>query len=103
MKKRILGIIIAGVLALTTVPFVSASATEIKTTNEISSISRKSNFSDGFVYKGTVLYSQPYSDCAVATLSKNTPAQVRRYDGEWFQVKIQGNTYYVWGSYSVYY
>lgn len=105
MNKKLLSIVVAGLLTVPLLPGVVASAAEVNQSSvNVNSISNYGSWSDGFVYSGSKLYSDHYSDCYAFTLNENKPASIKRIDSNWYAVRLHdangnlGSTYYVWGS-----
>jgi hypothetical protein len=98
MNKKLLGLAMAGILSVTSLPAVTASAAETNTVTPSVKSSVKASNGLNYIYSGTELYSQPYSDCYDSTLTEDTRAtSIAWYKDKWYKVKIHGDFYYVYG------
>jgi hypothetical protein len=98
MNKKLLGLLMAGVLATTSLPAMSASAAEINTSASYTIEMKAVNGGFKYVLPDTELYYAPYSDCYSGTVADKEPALISWYKDKWYKVIIDGQTYYVYGA-----
>ena len=103
MNKKLLGLVMAGVLATTSLPAVTASAATSATKTNTATSSVASTvpipWAATTILAGAELYSQPYSDCYSKTVQADTAVSIKLYSGSWYAIKFaNGSIYYIWGT-----
>lgn len=103
MNKKLLGLLMAGILATTSLSSLTAFAAtsnvaSTKKTNTIESATKASSiWFSATALPGAELYSQPYSDCYSWTVQQQTSVSVQVYGNGWYKVKFSdGSIYYSW-------
>lgn len=103
MKKKLLGLVMVGILATTSLPAVTATAatsnvTSVVKINSATSIDQYP-WAEDTILTGAKLYLEPYSDCYGWTVQENTNVKIKRYDSKWIKVEFSdGSIYYIYGN-----
>ncbi|MBD7911466.1 MULTISPECIES: hypothetical protein [Clostridium] len=98
MNKKLLSLVIVGILTVTSLPAVTTSAAEINSTKSvISTVKARSSWQDGYILPGTDIYSEPYSDRYYGSVQTKTEADIQYYGNGWYKVYFSDQYFYVYG------
>lgn len=101
MNKRLLGLLMVGVLTATSLSSLTAFAATSNVIGFKKTVEAKATpqtiWFEATALPGAELYSRPYSDCYSWTVQKETPVKCQFYGSNWYKVKFNdGSTYYSW-------